>query len=50
MILKNISVLYGNNLKFIEKTNVLITKIIYHIFNSKIKPVKNKVVNCDGLL
>jgi len=25
MILKNISVLYGNNLKFIEKTNVLIT-------------------------
>ena len=25
MILKNISILYGNDLKFIEQTNVLIT-------------------------
>ena len=50
MILKNISVLYGNNLKFIEKTNVLITNSIFQKINSKIKPVKNKVVNCDGLL
>ena len=50
MILKNISVLYGNNLKFIEKTNVLITDSIFQKINSKIKPVKNKVVNCDDLL
>ena len=50
MILKNISILYGNNLKFIEKTNVLITNSIFQKINSKIKPVKNKVVNCDGLL
>ena len=50
MILKNISVLYGNNLKFIEKTNVLITNNIFQKINSKIKPVKNKVVNCDDLL
>jgi len=50
MILKNISVLYGNNLKFIETTNVLITNSIFQKINSKIKPVKNKVVNCDGLL
>jgi len=50
MILKNISVLYGNNLKFIEKTNVLITDNIFQKINSKIKSTKNKVVNCDGLL
>jgi cytosine/adenosine deaminase-related metal-dependent hydrolase len=50
MILKNISVLYGNNLKFIEQTNVLITNNTFQKINSKIKPAKNKVVNCDGLL
>ena len=50
MILKNISVLYGNNLKFIEKTNVLITNNTFQKIHSKIKPAKHKVVNCDGLL
>jgi len=50
MILKNISVLYGNNLKFIEKTNVLITNNTFQKINSKIKSTKNKVVNCDSLL
>ena len=50
MILKNISVLYGNNLKFIEKTNVLITNNTFKKINPKIKSTKNKVVNCDGLL
>lgn len=50
MILKNISVLYGNNLKFIEQTNVLITNNTFQKINSKIKSAKNKVVNCDGLL
>jgi cytosine/adenosine deaminase-related metal-dependent hydrolase len=50
MILKNISVLYGNNLKFIEQTNVLITNNTFQKITSKIKPAKNKVVNCDGFL
>jgi len=50
MILKNISTLYGNNLKFIEKTNVLITNNTFQKINSKIKSTKGKVVNCDGLL
>ena len=50
MILKNISILYGNNLKFIEKTNVLITNNTFQKINSKIKPVKDKIVDCDGLL
>ena len=50
MILKNISILYGNNLKFIEKTNVLITNSMFQKINSKIKPVKDKTVNCDSLL
>ena len=50
MILKNISILYGNNLKFIEKTNMLITNNTFQKISSKIKPAKNKVVNCDGLL
>jgi len=50
MILKNISILYGNNLKFIEKTNVLITNNTFQKINSKIKPTKDKTVDCDGLL
>ena len=50
MILKNISVLYGNNLKFIEKTNVLIINNTFQKISSKIKPTKHKVVNCYGLL
>jgi len=50
MILKNISVLYGNNLKFIEETNVLITNSTFQKINSKIKSAKDEIVNCDGLL
>ena len=50
MILKNISILYGNNLKFIEKTNVLITNNTFQKISSKTKPTKHKAVNCDGLL
>ena len=50
MILKNISVLYGNDLKFIEKTSVQITGNTFQKISSKIKPSKNKVVNCKGLL
>ena len=50
MILKNISVLYGNDLKFIENTSVQITGNTFQKISSKIKPTKNKVVNCKGLL
>ncbi len=50
MILKNISILYGNNLKFIEKTNVLITNNTFQKINFKIKSAKDKIVDCDGLL
>ena len=50
MILKNISILYGNNLKFIEQTNVLITNNTFQKITSKIKPTKNKVIKCDCLL
>ena len=50
MILKNISVLYGNDLKFIEKTSVEVTGNTIQKISSKIKPSKNKVVNCNGLL
>ena len=50
MILKNISILYGNDLKFIEKTSVRINGNAFQKIASKIKPAKNKVVNCDGLL
>ena len=50
MILKNISILYGNNLKFIEKTNVLITNNTFQKINSKIISAKDKIIDCDGLL
>jgi len=50
MILKNISVLYGNDLKFIKKTNVQISGRTFHKISSKILPTKNKVINCEGLL
>ena len=50
MILKNISVLYGNNLKFIEKTNIRVTGDAFQKISSKIKPTKNKFIDCNGLL
>ena len=50
MILKNISVLYGNDLKFIENISVQIIGNTFQKISSKIKPTKNKVVNCKGLL
>nr|AIF20011.1 amidohydrolase [uncultured marine thaumarchaeote KM3_88_D06] len=50
MILKNISVLYGNDLKFIKKTNVQISGHTFQKISSKILSAKNKVINCDGLL
>jgi len=50
MILKNISALYGSDLKLIEKTSIEITGNTFQKISSEIKPSKNKVVNCKGLL
>ena len=50
MILKNISVLYGNDLKFIKKTNVQISDHTFQKISSKISSTKNEAINCDGLL
>ena len=50
MILKNISVLYGNDLKFIEKTNVQVAGDTFQKISPKTKPTKNKFVDCNGLL
>jgi len=50
MILKNISVLYGNDLKFIKKTNVQISGYKFQKISSKISSTKNEAINCDGLL
>ena len=49
MILKNISVLYGNNLKFIESTNVKITNQHFEKISTKIKS-KDKSIDCEDLL
>ena len=50
MILKNISVLYGNDLKFIKKTNVQISGNTFQKISSKISSTKNEAINCDNLL
>jgi len=50
MILKNISLLYGNDLKFIESTNVKITKEKFQKINQKINSSKEKIFDCKGLL
>ena len=50
MILKNISLLYGNDLKFIESTNVKITKQKFQKINQKITSSKEKIFDCKGLL
>ena len=50
MILKNISVLYGTNLQFKEKTNVQVTKDVYKTISPKITSTNTKIINCEGLL
>ena len=50
MILKNISLLYGNDLKFIESTNVKITKQKFQKINQKITSSKEKIFDCNELL
>ncbi len=50
MILKNISVLYGTNLQFKEKTNVQVTKDVYKTISPKITSRDTKIINCEDLL
>ena len=50
MILKNISVLYGDDLKFIESTNVKITDKKFHSISTQIISPKEEIFDCKGLL
>jgi len=50
MILKNISILYGTDLKFIQCTDVKITNEKFHSISPRIIPKKEKILDCEGLL
>ena len=50
MILKNISILYGNDLKFIESTNVKITDKKFQSISTQIISPKEEIFDCKGLL
>ena len=50
MILKNISVLYGDDLKFIESTNVKITDKKFQSISPQIISPKEEIFDCKGLL
>ena len=50
MLIKNVSVLSGQNLDFISNTDVEIQKNKFKKINSKIKPNLQESVDCEGLL
>jgi cytosine/adenosine deaminase-related metal-dependent hydrolase len=50
MILKNISVLYGDDLKFIESTHVRIINKKFQSISPQIISTKEKIFDCRGLL
>ena len=50
MILKNISILYGSDLKFIESTDVKIRNKKFQNISPQIISFKEKVLDCKGLL
>ena len=50
MILKNISVLYGDDLKFIESTNVKIADKKFQSISTQIISPKEEIFDCKGLL
>jgi len=50
MILKNISILYGTDLKFVQCTDVKITNEKFHSISARISPKKEKILDCEGLL
>ena len=50
MILKNISIFYGTDLKFIESTDVKITNKKFQKISPRIISRKEKILDCKGLL
>ena len=50
MILKNISLLYGNELKLINSTNVQISNNKFKKINSQITRKSDNVIDCENLL
>src|SRR5574342_681160 len=51
MLIKNVSVLYGSELRYIQHTNVRISGQLFDKLGSTLKPIQNEEVHdCDGLL
>lgn len=51
MFLKNISALYGKELKYLPSTNIKISNYIFKQIKQNSRPdSKDKVIDCDGLL
>jgi len=51
MILKNVSILYGNNLEYIKNTNVKITDQFFKEIKSNIHTTSNEEsIDCEGLI
>ena len=50
MILKNISLLYGNELQFINSTNILVSDNKFKKINSQVTRKDDNVIDCENLL
>ena len=51
MLIKNVSILLGENLEYVPKTDVRISKNKINKINSKIRPtIKEESIDCQGLL
>ena len=50
MILKNVSILYGQNLKFIPSIDILVTENKFKKINSKITSKNDDIIDCKDLL
>ena len=48
MILKNISILFGDDLKFIESTNIKITNKKFQSISPQIISPKEKILDCKA--
>ena len=51
MLIKNVSVLYGGELEYIQHTNIRISGQLFDKLNTRLKPMlKEEVHDCEGLL
>ena len=51
MLIKNVSVLYGKELEYVQYTNMRISGQFFDKLGTKLKPIQNEdVYDCDGLL